>query len=243
MSVPRLYQMAMEDLGLQEGKGTADNPLVQRMYTATDYAAEGNLTGTHDSVPWCGAAMAWWCKGAGIPYQRKGAAAAINWLTDPNFKEIKKPIIGAIGVRHREGGNHVFIFGGWVDEKAGIFKQLGANQSGGKATGHDGAVTLVQANVAGVLGWRWPKKIPLPVAEQKYRKSPVIQGATISGAAGGVMVAAEAPQLAKALQDADSASSTGTIIGGIAAVIIIAAAVWIIVARINAARAERKTSA
>lgn len=242
MTVPKLYQVAMEDLGLQEGKGSLDNPLVQRMYTATDYASDP--TGTPDSVPWCGAAIAWWCKKAGIPYQRKGAALARNWLKDPNFIELKDPVIGAIGVQPRGTGNsgHVFIFAGWVDKKQGIFKMLGGNQSGGKASGHDGAVSLVHSNAATVLGWRWPKTIPLPAAEQKYRKSAVVQGGVLSGSAGAVVIAAEAPQLAEAIQKADSASSTGTILGAIAGVIIIAAAVWIIVSRINAARMERKHS-
>lgn len=240
MSVPRLYQTAMEDLGVTEGKGIANNPYVQHAYTFTDYAATDK---TPDSVPWCGAIMARWCAKSSIAYERKGAAAAIHWLTDPNFKPVKKPTIGAIGVRSREGGNHVFLFAGWVDEKAGIFKQLGGNQSGGKASGHDGAVTLVNASIIGVRGWVWPKAVPLPNAVQQYRKSPVIQGAAISGTAAGTMILAEAPNLSRALSDADSASSTGTILGAIAGAVIIIAAVWIIVARINGARAERKTSA
>jgi uncharacterized protein (TIGR02594 family) len=243
MSVPAWYQNAIDDLGLMEGPGTADNPAVQALYSYT------GLGPSRDSVPWCGAAMAKWMKKAGIDYDKNQAAAAIYWSTWGQPVKSKDIPIGAVGVKHRVGGNHVFMFAGWANKEKTIAKTIGGNQASGtgqngKPIGKtDGAVTMSTVSVSEVIAWRWPKKIPLPIANQRYRHSAVIQGATATGASGIIVAAAEAPKLATALQDADSASSSGTILGALAAAIIIGAAVWIIVSRINAARAERKNSA
>jgi len=244
MSVPAWYQNAVDDIGLTEGKGSLNNPIVQRMFVNTGMT--NRVDGVTDDVPWCGAAVATWMAKAKIPYFKRDAARARAWLTDPNFKEIKEPVIGAVGVVPRgksAASGHVFLFAGWVDESHTVFKAIGGNQSGGEATGHDGAVTMTRMSAKNVLGWRWPKDVPLPNAVQPYRKSGVIQGATVSGVTGGAVILAEAPALAEAVQKADSASATGTWLGIVAGTIIIAAAVWVIVSRVRAARQEKKMSA
>jgi len=244
MSVPAWYQNAINDLGLTEGKGTANNPLVQKMYAATGYT--NSPTSTPDSVPWCGAAMAYWMQKAKIPYFKRDAARARAWLDDPNFKAIKNPVIGAVGVvpRGKPPSGHVFMFAGWVEgSNKTKFRAIGANQSGGSASGHDGAVTMTVMRTEEVLGWRWPKSIPLPVEKQPVAKSGVVQAASAVGSTGVILAGANIPELAEAVQKADSASSTGTILGFIAGALIVGLAIYIVYARITSAKKIRKGSA
>ena len=238
-----MLQTAISELGVTEGKGAKNNPRVLKYH---------NVTGewSQDSVPWCGSFIAWNAKENGIQFDKWKAARARYWITDwvtsGYGKLIKNPVPGAIGVIPRGSANsgqgHVFMFHRWVDKAAGVFEAIGGNQSSKDNTGalQDGAVTIQKFNVSDVLGWAWPVKVPLPVANQPYRKSGVIQGASATGITGGALIAANAPALAEAVQKADSASSTGTILGALAGAIIIGAAVWIIVSRINGARTERR---
>ena len=234
---------AISELGVTEGKGAKNNPRVLQYH---------NVTGewSQDSVPWCGSFMAWLAKKNQIPFSKWKAARArywiTDWITEGHGKLIKTPVPGAIGVTSRgspsSGQGHVFLFHRWIDKANGIFEAIGGNQSSKDAEGRlqDGAVTIQRFNVKDVLGWAWPVKVKMPVANQPYRKSGVIQGASVTGITGGTLIAANGPALAEAVQKADSASSTGTILGAIAGLIIIGTAVWIIVSRINGAREERK---
>lgn len=237
-----MLQTAISELGVTEGKGAKNNPRVLMYH---------NVTGewSQDSVAWCGSFVAWNAKQNGIQFSKWKAARArywiTDWITEGYGKLLKTPVPGAIGVIPRGGSasqGHVFFFHRWVDKQAGVFEAVGGNQSSKDEAGklQDGAVTIQKFHAKDVIGWAWPVKVPLPTANQPYRKSGVIQGASATGITGGALIVANAPALAEAVQKADSASSTGTILGALAGAIIIGAAVWIIVARINGARTERK---
>lgn len=257
-----MLQTATSELGVVEGKGSANDPRVLEYHKASGGFSQ-------DSVPWCGSFVAWCAQQNHVPYTKYKAAAAkywiTDWITEGNGKLIKNPIPGAIGVKSRQGGNHVFFFVRWLDKSAGLFEALGGNQGGGKASGHDGAVTLTKFSAHDVLGWAWPVSVPLPMASKPYRKSESVIGGSVIGGTGLVTAATVAPDLGKAIsilnktpqdtvaevvQDSGGnlveavhksadARATGTIFGAVVAVVIIAAAVWIIVSRINNARKER----
>lgn len=262
-----MLQDAISELGTTEGKGAKNNPRVLQYH---------NVTGewSQDSVPWCGSFMAWLAKKNDIGFSKWKAAAAIYWITDwvteGHGKLIKTPIPGAIGVKKRTGGNHVFMFHRWLDKKAGVFEAIGGNQSSRDAGGalQDGAVTITRFNLSDVTAWAWPVGVPIPSAS----KSPLKSGSVLGGSAmlgtGAITAVQVAPQLQQsietltqppretiaevvqesggslvtAVQKSEEARASGTIFGAVVAVIIIAAAVYIIVSRINNARKERAES-
>lgn len=259
---PKWYQIAMEELGVTEGPGSENNPRV------LEYHKQTGLAASQDAVPWCGSFVAWALMKAGIPYRKATAARARDWLLWG--KELKEPIIGAVGVipRGTDGkSGHVFFFAGWANKEKTRFKALGGNQGGGKVSGHNGAVTITTFNTHQVLGWRWPEKVALPVAAQPLRKSGVIGGSSGVLVTGGALVAANAPELVQAVQTAanppsivekihenapilvdaveksESLRASGTIIGVAVGFLLIALAVWIIASRINGQRTERANSA
>lgn len=258
-----ILQTAISELGVVEGKGSKNDPRVLEYHKAAGGFSQ-------DSVPWCGSFIAWNLLQNHLPYNRAKASAAIYWATDfvteGNGIQLKKPIPGAIGVKKRVGGNHVFLFVRWIDRKAGVFEAIGGNQGGGKASGHDGSVTLTKFNAADVFAWTWPKKTPIPSAQKPAARSGVVVGGAVTLGTGVTAVASVAPtlkqsidvltqpshetvaevvqdsggSLVEAVQKSAEARATGTIFGAVVAVIIIAAAVWIIVSRINNAAKERK---
>lgn len=258
-----MLQDAISELGVVEGKGSLNDPRVIEYHSVTGAFSK-------DSVPWCGSFMAWLAKKNGIPFTSYKAAAALywatDWITEGYGKRLKKPIPGAIMVKQRTGGNHVTIFHRWIDKKQGIFEGIGGNQSGGKKTGHDGAVTLARFQIADFFSIAWPAKVPIPSAYVPPAKSGVVQTATAVGGTGVVTAVAIAPELGDAIQTVTNpstidtvatvvkenggslveavhqqaeAKASGTIFGAVVAVVIIVAAVAIIVTRINNARKDR----
>lgn len=256
-----MLQDAISELGVVEGKGSANDPRVLEYEKITGYS--------QDSVPWCGSFMAWLAKKNGIPFTASKAAAALYWATDWIEEgygvKLKAPIPGAIMVKKRVGGNHVTMFHRWIDKNAGVFEGVGGNQGGGKKSGHDGAVTLSRFLISDFFSIAWPKKVPIPSANKPLRKSESILGGSVIGGTGVVTAVQVAPTLQKsietltqppketvqevvqdaggslttAIQQSETARATGTVLGAVLAVVIIGAAVWIIISRINNARKDR----
>lgn len=140
-----------KDLGVQEIPGKAHAPRILKMLAALKYPF------SDDETPWCGTAMAAWMKQAGIDPPPAGYRA-LNWAG----WGVECPAqVGAIGIKARPGGNHVFIIVGETADKR-CFKALGANQRN--------AVTIMDVPKSEVSprNIRWPAgvaqpNIPLPV--------------------------------------------------------------------------------
>jgi uncharacterized protein (TIGR02594 family) len=114
-----------------------------------------------DETPWCGFAVADWLNRAGLPYPKNFPSAA-------SYASYGQPCaaqIGAIGVKARKGGNHVFLIVGIT--KDGLFyKALGGNQRDG--------VNIMDIAVSDVNHIRWPLGMP------QSNNLPVMPKGTIS---------------------------------------------------------------
>lgn len=97
-----------------------------------------------DETPWCGFAVADALDAAGLPYPKDfpRAASFKAWGTDTAAR------LGAIGVKARTGGNHVFFIVGETPDKL-FYKALGGNQ-GNK-------VSIVDIRKTEVDAMRWPQ--------------------------------------------------------------------------------------
>jgi uncharacterized protein (TIGR02594 family) len=75
---------------------------------------------------WCGSAMAYWMQKSGLPYP-KDFYRAKSWAT--YGVDAGGPVLGAIAVKPRAGGNHVCIVDA-VGYKNGVFyfRATGGNQ-------------------------------------------------------------------------------------------------------------------
>lgn len=243
---PNWLQMGMGELGVTEVTGSKHNPRV------IEYHSKTGLRASDDETPWCGSFVAWCFESVGIPYNKSLAARARAWLGDTNFKALKEPILGAVGVlprgRKGSGQGHVFFFNGWVDSTRRQFFGLGGNQ-GGSSDEHDGRVTVQKFNTAEVLGWMWPVGVKLPAANQPLRKSGVIQGAATAGG-GGLLVIADKvsemtsdgtiDQVTGQIESGKQQISAGTWLGIALGVLIIAAAGLIVWSRIRGAQRDRE---
>lgn len=105
---------------------------------------------------WCGGFVAWCLNEAGLTYPKNypSARSFATWGNDC------KAQVGAIGVKARPGGSHVFLIVGETRDKA-YFKALGGNQ-GNK-------VSIIDIRKSDTDAIRWPagagvpRGIPLPI--------------------------------------------------------------------------------
>jgi Putative peptidoglycan binding domain len=167
-SVPRHLAVMRAITGLEEYEGSADNPKIMAMrdwiactYSNVDGMMDYCQGYTGDDVAWCGLASAFCCCVAGImPPFKKGSDTdcffwAQSFASDPGFREIDQPVLGAIAVLTRSGGGHVTMFEGWADSGHNSFKGRGGNQSD--------AVTVGTYPVDDLIGFFWPTSVPLPI--------------------------------------------------------------------------------
>jgi uncharacterized protein (TIGR02594 family) len=147
--VPAILAEARKDQGLREIPGVRHAPRIMKMIAMLGYPF------SDDETPWCGTAMAAWAKQAGFAPPPQGYRA-ISWAS---WGVACAAQLGAIGVKQRQGGNHVFlIVGETIDRR--YFKVLGANQSN--------MVNVMDIAKSDVFAIRWPSaapqlNIPLPV--------------------------------------------------------------------------------
>lgn len=112
---------------------------------------------------WCGGFVAWCLNEAGLTYPKNYPAAG-------SFRDWGmpcKPRVGAIGVKARKGGNHVFLIVGETPDKA-WYKALGGNQ--------DNQVSIIDIRKADTSFIRWPTGAVLP----EYSPLPVLPKGTIA---------------------------------------------------------------
>ncbi len=129
-------------IGLKEVPGPRHNPTILAFWSKL-----GASWLKTDEDPWCGGFMAWSMAEAGVPYPKLYPRAA-DWKT---WGVACRPQLGAVGVKSRVGGNHVFQIVG-VTADGTRFKALGGNQANG--------VNIIDIKVADVDAIRWPPGVP-----------------------------------------------------------------------------------
>ncbi|SKB32329.1 TIGR02594 family protein [Sphingopyxis flava] len=118
-----------------------------------------------DETPWCGLFVAWSLNAAGLTYPKEFPRAA----SFAAYGTACPAQLGAIGVKKRAGGNHVFFIVGITEDRR-YYKALGGNQSN--------MVNIVDIAVGEVTDIRWPAGVPLPARSAIYL--PVLPRGTVS---------------------------------------------------------------
>lgn len=138
---PPWLPIARSLIGTREIPGPASNSLIVSWW-AKLHAPWFN----DDATPWCGLFVAHCLDAAGLPYPDKGSfARALRWATWGTPTPAR---VGAIGVKSRAGGGHVFFIVGETPDKR-FFKALGGNQGD--------MVSIVDIPKADVIAIRWPQ--------------------------------------------------------------------------------------
>ena len=133
------FDIARSYIGLSEGPGPADNPVIMEMY-----ASVGHDWVEHDSVAWCAAFVGHCLEQAGIRSTRKLTARSyLDWGVSVEIADAQPGDIGIIPRGRSSWRGHVFfidrIEGAWV-------WGLGGNQ--------DDAVNIKRYPVSKLLGVR-----------------------------------------------------------------------------------------
>lgn len=147
---PQWLAVARSYLGLREYPGSANNPTIMGWLKKLGWAWLGG-----DNVAWCGTFMSHCLSRAGVTPPKAGYRA-LSWATWGVPCSVQ---VGAIGVKTRKGGGHVFFIVGETKDKR-YFLSLGGNQSD--------SVCIAPILKADVTAIRWPAgqpqlNIPLPV--------------------------------------------------------------------------------
>lgn len=149
---PQHLLNAIAEIGVREkaGRDSSERVIAYRLlgHTTTD-------TRTDDSArPWCGDFMCAMLETAGIESPRSGMARAIEHHN--GFVKLTGPALGAIVTMWRgspsSGLGHVYFYAG--RSARGFNVAVGGNQID--------AVTAAEYSVSRVVGYWWPKVLPLP---------------------------------------------------------------------------------
>lgn len=147
---PEWIAAARKYIGQREIKGPKHNDWI-----AKGWAMLGATWFNDDETPWCGYFVARCLHDAGLPYPRHFPAAASfrTWGTACPAQ------LGAIGVKARTGGNHVFFIVGETEDGR-YYKVLEGNANDMVRIGD-----IAKAVVSHI---RWPQGAPLPARSQIY---------------------------------------------------------------------------
>lgn len=135
-------------------------------WIASGWAKLGAKWFNDDETPWCGFFVAWALNEAGLTYPKEFPRAA-SFAT---YGTACPAQLGAIGVKARTGGNHVFFIVGITADRK-YYKALGGNQSN--------MVNIVDIPVAQVNHIRWPSGVAVPARSALYL--PTMVAGTIAG--------------------------------------------------------------
>ena len=141
---PPWVAQARTKIGEKEIPGSKNNPWI-----VSNWQRLGAKWFNDDETPWCGNFMAWALDAAGLPYPKEFPRAA-SFAT---YGTACAAQLGAIGVKARKGGNHVFIIVGQTPDKM-FYKALGGNQSD--------MVCIIDIRKTDVDDIRWPQGVPVP---------------------------------------------------------------------------------
>lgn len=130
-------------LGLREIAGPKHNPKILEMWVA----AKASFI-KDDENPWCAALIALVMVMCNI-VPPPDAFRAISWAT---WGKACNPQVGAIGVKKRKGGNHVFVIVG-ITADGKYYLCLGGNQGN--------MVSIIPILVEEVNAVRWPASMPV----------------------------------------------------------------------------------
>lgn len=154
---PAWLTEARAHIGTKEIPGKAHNSkVVQWLKVTASWANWG------DETPWCGAFIDHCFRHVGIAPPANSFRAA-SWAS---WGDACKAQVGAVGVKARPGGNHVFLIVGITADGA-YFKCLGGNQGN--------MVSIMDIAVDDVNAIRWPHGVP-----QLHIKLPLMPRGTIS---------------------------------------------------------------
>ena len=143
---PRWLQLAKSDLGIREAPGIANNPVLMKRFASITKSL-GSFYNA-DSVPWCGAMMAWWMTQCQIAPPAI-AIRALSWAAWGQALSTAQLAPGAVLVFQRPGGGHVTMY---VGEDAAAYHCLGGNQGD--------AISIVRIEKARCIARRWPNGEP-----------------------------------------------------------------------------------
>lgn len=159
---PAWITTARSLIGQREVPGPANNNWI-----AKGWARLGAGWFNADSVPWCGYFIAHCLDAAGLTYPGRGEfARALRWATWGTA--CPRATVGAIGVKTRQGGGHVFFIVGETPDRR-FYKALGGNQSN--------MVSIVDIPKDVVTAIRWPDGAP----PTDFPALPILPAGTISG--------------------------------------------------------------
>lgn len=157
MNEPAWLTEARKHIGTKEIPGAKHEPKILQWWKAIK---RGGIKS--DEVPWCAAFVGGCLEAVGIVSSRfESARSYSTW-----GQAIAAPVVGCVVVFSRNGGGHVaFVVG---QDKGGNLMCLGGNQGD--------AVSIAAFSKGRVLGYRWPKAVPLP----KTTALPVMAGGALS---------------------------------------------------------------
>lgn len=141
---PAWVAQARTKIGEREIPGSKNNPWI-----VSNWQRLGAKWFNDDETPWCGNFIAWALDAAGLPYPKEFPRAA-SFAT---YGTACAAQLGAIGVKARQGGNHVFFIVGQTPDKM-YYKCLGGNQGN--------AVNIMDILKTSVDAIRWPSGVPVP---------------------------------------------------------------------------------
>jgi len=141
---PAWVVSARSKIGQIEFPGSKHNPWI-----VSNWQRLGAKWFNDDETPWCGNFMAWALDSAGLPYPKEFPRAA-SFAT---YGTACAAQVGAIGVKARKGGNHVFLIVGQTPDKM-YYKALGGNQSD--------MVCIIDIKKVDVDAIRWPQGVAVP---------------------------------------------------------------------------------
>lgn len=142
MTDPRWLLLARLDRGVRELPGVANNPVLMKRFSSITKAL--GIAYNADSVPWCGAIMAWWMTQCGIK-PPSIAVRAKSWATWGLPVGINQLAAGAVLVFQRPGGGHVALY---LGEDTTHYHVLGGNQGD--------AISVARIEKARCVARRWP---------------------------------------------------------------------------------------
>lgn len=154
---------ASHDLGLHEGVGKSNNPVVVALFKDAGFPGVKD-----DATAWCAAFVGAHLQRAG--FKPSGSLAARSY--EGWGVGLKEPVLGCVCTKKRGNSTwqgHVFFVVGLSADGKKVFG-LGGNQSDG--------VTVAEFKRSEVTSFRWPSSLPIPAST----KLPT----TVAGAKSGV---------------------------------------------------------
>ncbi len=150
---------AENEVGQREVAGRGSNPRI----IAYRKLGQIPLDGDDSDVPWCKIFVNAAFHSAGLPISNNGMALSIT--RDPNFVEIDEPCYGAVAVFWRgskgSGTGHIGFYVG-ENSSATRVMVLGGNEGD---MVKDDAWFPTDSPRFGLVGYYWPKGVPMPEGE------------------------------------------------------------------------------